>query len=79
MTNTSSSKYFIWGAGLAAIAAMIVHSILYSHHLDLHFGAITGPMSCDVSSTFNCSAVTASKYSSLLGVPIALWGLAANF
>ncbi|MES2966029.1 MAG: vitamin K epoxide reductase family protein [Bdellovibrionota bacterium] len=79
MTNSSSSKFFIWGAALFAIGAMVVHSILYSHHLDLHFGAVTGPMSCDLNSTFNCSAVTASRYSSFFGIPIALWGFAANF
>lgn len=78
-TSTSSSKFFLIGAALSAIAALIVHSILYSHHLDLHFGAVTGQAACDINSTFSCSAVAASKWSAFLGVPIALWGFVANF
>lgn len=79
MTNSSSSKFLLWGAALSAIGALVVHSILYSQHLELNFGAITGPMSCDINSTFSCSAVAASKWSNFLGIPIALWGFAANF
>lgn len=79
VTNSSSSKFFLWGAAATTIGAMVVHSILYSQHLDLHFGTITGPMTCDINSTFNCSAVTASRWSSFMGIPIALWGFAVNF
>ncbi len=57
---------------------MFVHAYLLNHHFALKFGAASGPSLCDLSSTFNCSAVSASRFAEFLGVPLALWGLTAN-
>ena len=57
---------------------MGVHGYLYSQHLDLKFGTMVGKSICDLNDTFSCSAVAASKYSEVFGIPIALLGFFAN-
>ncbi|RYZ76547.1 MAG: hypothetical protein EOP05_04705, partial [Proteobacteria bacterium] len=55
-----------------------VHGYLYSQHLALDVGQATKSM-CDINEVFSCSAVAASKFSTLFGIPVALWGFIANF
>lgn len=75
---TPPSTPFSWTAALAALFAIGIHAYLLKAHYDLHYGTLTGKLSCDISSLFSCSATSASRWSELLGVPMALWGLLAN-
>jgi protein-disulfide isomerase/uncharacterized membrane protein len=64
---------------LVLIAVAIgFHLYLAEHYYDLSFGQISEQSSCNINSKFNCDAVSASSFSSLLGVPIALWGAITN-
>lgn len=87
MTKTSAhpissqrTKTFLWLAGLSALGAVFIHIYLLSRHFALKFGDIAekGKSICDVSATFNCEAVAASRFSEFLGVPMAMWGAAFN-
>ncbi|MNK07760.1 Vitamin K epoxide reductase family protein [compost metagenome] len=63
---------------LLTLAAIGVHIYLTQHFFDLKAGASEGGALCNINEVFNCDAVTASKYSAFLGIPIALWGAATN-
>lgn len=67
-----------WLAIVSAFAAMAVHAYLVKAHYDLHYGDLAGKLICDISSKFSCSATSASRWSELFGVPVALWGFLAN-
>ncbi|HEX9781053.1 MAG TPA: vitamin K epoxide reductase family protein [bacterium] len=62
---------------LAAVLSLIglgVSAYLEYLHLGLLRGELLGGAACGVGDTLNCHAVTASRWSSLFGVPLALWG-----
>lgn len=65
-------------AGLATFAAILVHIYLASRHYALKFGEVNTQSLCNINSTFNCEAVSASRYSEFLGVPMAVWGALTN-
>jgi protein-disulfide isomerase/uncharacterized membrane protein len=77
-TPSISTRTFLWVAIAFTLLALPVHGYLLSEHFALKFGAVTSKSICDINATFNCSAVAASKYAEFLGVPMALWGFAAN-
>ncbi len=58
--------------------AMLVHVYLTKEYYAIHFGFKTGQSLCNVNSTFNCDAVSASRFSSFLNIPMALWGFVTN-
>lgn len=62
----------------AAVLAIGFHGYLLKSHYDLRYGEVTGQLLCDLSAKLSCSATSASTWSELLGVPMALWGLLAN-
>jgi protein-disulfide isomerase/uncharacterized membrane protein len=78
MKQSSSSPLFRQITWVSALAAVGFHAYLLNLHYGVHFNSSSGPAICDLSSTWNCSTTTASAYSELLGVPMALWGLLAN-
>ena len=55
------------GIGLASYLVFL--------HLGLMRGELLGGAVCGGSGTFNCHVVTASDWSSFLGMPLALWGI----
>jgi protein-disulfide isomerase/uncharacterized membrane protein len=63
---------------LFILAAIGVHVYLTLHFYGLTFGTMAGESICNLNAKFNCDTVTASSFSSLAGVPIALWGAATN-
>lgn len=67
----------LWLAAAMAVLALFVQGYLYVHHLALRSGEFT-KAACDISEKFSCSAVSASKWAEILGVPVALWGFMAN-
>jgi protein-disulfide isomerase/uncharacterized membrane protein len=78
-TQLKSSRTPFLIAMVACVLAMAVHGYLFNHHIQLKFGHGAASGICQINSTFNCDAAVASSYSELFGVPIALWGLLANF
>lgn len=64
---------------LSLIVAIFSHGYLALHYYPLHLGVAEGEAICTLSAKFNCDAVSASRFASLFGIPMAIWGLAANF
>ncbi|MEK2688824.1 vitamin K epoxide reductase/DsbA family protein [Bdellovibrio sp. GT3] len=78
MKNSSSKNMFLLVAVIATLIAIGFHTYLTQHFYAVKFGTLEGASVCNVSSTFNCDTVTASKFASFLGIPMAMWGVAAN-
>ncbi len=77
-SNSRNTKSFKLIAAGSALLAFAIHGYLLKNHYDLRYGEVTGHLLCDISDKFSCSATSASSWSELLGVPMALWGLLAN-
>jgi protein-disulfide isomerase/uncharacterized membrane protein len=71
-------KKFLAAAAVFTFAAILVHAYLAYRHYLLHMGAASEASICNLNATFNCDAVAASQYSSLMGIPLALWGAVTN-
>lgn len=78
MRNTASKKQFLLIAIFSTLIAVGFHIYLTLHYYDVKFGLDAGKSFCNVSEILNCDAVTASKFSAFLGVPMALWGAITN-
>ena len=76
--TASKSKTLFWLAFAAAAAAVLDHIYLLSEHYALRYGEASGKTLCNINDVFNCAAVSASRFSEFLGIPMALWGAAAN-
>ncbi len=72
-----NSGTYLWLAAIMAFLALIVQGYLVLQHLALQSGEYTKSL-CDINEKFDCSAVSASKYAVVFGVPVALWGFMAN-
>lgn len=68
------TKITLFGAALS----IILHAYLAFHYYPIKFGFSSGPSMCNVSATFDCDAVAASTHSAVFGIPLAVWGAAAN-
>ncbi len=77
--SKSVSKAGYWSAVALLALAVLLHSYLASKHYGLKFGFDAGNSICNVNATFNCEAVSASRYAQFLGVPMAVWGALTNF
>jgi protein-disulfide isomerase len=76
--NFSSSKSYLWASIATILLAIVDHTYLLHEHYLLRFGQIEAKSLCNINELFNCAAVSASRFSEFLGVPMALWGIAAN-
>lgn len=65
-------------AFLSTLSAVGLHGYLTSKFYALRFGALGEASACNFSDLWNCDAVSASTYSQLFGVPMAVWGLSTN-
>lgn len=63
---------------LSLLVAVAAHVYLSFHYYPLHLGFAEGEAICSFSEKFNCDSVSASRFSSLLGVPMAVWGASTN-
>jgi uncharacterized membrane protein/protein-disulfide isomerase len=66
---------------LALVGCLIsvgLHLYLVLHYYPLKLGIAAGDSMCNLSAKLNCDAVSASVYSSFLGIPMALWGAVTN-
>lgn len=57
------------------ILSFCIHAFLTKEFFDIHYGIGSSSKLCNVNQTFNCEAVTASKYSKFLGIPLSVFGL----
>lgn len=73
MNSNQSWKFYL--ALLASFAALATHFYLSKHYFELNLGLSSGSAVCNINSTFNCDTVSASKFATLFGIPMALWGL----
>lgn len=78
MTYTDRKNKFLILAILATLIAIGVHGYLTLHYYGLKFGLNAGDSFCNINDAFNCDAVAASSFSTVFGVPLALWGAATN-
>lgn len=70
------NKKNLWIA-LLSFVAVVVHAYLSKHFYGLKYGSPAESL-CNLSASFNCDTTTASSFSNLFGVPIALFGVMAN-
>ena len=68
----------LWAAAIATFIAIGVHAYLASRHYDLKFGEVNTHSLCNINATFNCEAVSASRFAEWMGVPMAVWGAFTN-
>ncbi|MCB0422814.1 MAG: thioredoxin domain-containing protein [Bdellovibrionales bacterium] len=79
MSNPTQKKSWAVGALILSLMLAIgVHTYLAFHYYDIEMGEMNSKSVCNINETFNCDAVSASEYSSLFGIPIALWGATTN-
>lgn len=68
-----------WIGLVATLAAIAVHFYLAKTHYEVKFGGGSpGSTICKVGEAFDCSAVAASRYSEVFGIPVAVFGMLAN-
>lgn len=75
MKNERTIPYVV-----SALFSLIAISALYylaSQHWALKLGMGSAESLCNLNATFNCDAVSASRFASFFGIPIALWGALA--
>ncbi len=74
MNNSNSSTVLL--VPFVCAAGAILSGISLFHHTEFIYGINSGPSFCNISSAVNCDAVNASAWSTLLGLPLAAYGLA---
>ena len=77
-SDAGPQKAWKYLALLTTLTAIGVHSYLAMLHYRLKFGSGGGDSICNINSTFNCDAVSASRFSEFFGVPMAVWGVIFN-
>jgi protein-disulfide isomerase/uncharacterized membrane protein len=70
-----SAKLLKLNVVLYLIAAAVAGYMVW-HHYELVNGEAGFASFCSINKTMNCDVVNASKYSEILGIPLATWGLA---
>lgn len=60
------------------VVAVFSHLYLTNHYYELSFGLSPEGSLCNINKQFSCDTVSASRFSSFLGLPIAAWGAATN-
>ncbi|MGZ3772312.1 MAG: vitamin K epoxide reductase/DsbA family protein [Bdellovibrio sp.] len=78
MKNIAKKNKFLNLSIISTLISVGVLAYLAQHYYALKFGAVEGSAFCNVNEVLNCDAVTASKFSSFLNVPVALWGAVTN-
>ncbi len=63
---------------MACLGSIFAHLYLTMHYYPLKFGFAAGNSICNLSAKFDCDAVAASSFSSFAGLPLSVWGMAAN-
>lgn len=71
-------KKFILMALTAIVLSVFVQGYLTLHYYPLQYGLGSAQSLCNVSATFDCNAVSASRFSAVFGIPLAAYGTAFN-
>ena len=69
--ETKSNRRLLWSIVLLSILGFVT-SLYLSYR---HFFPAIGNTICDISATISCTLVNSSAYSTLLGAPVALFGV----
>jgi protein-disulfide isomerase/uncharacterized membrane protein len=75
----ATAKRLYWVTLICTIAAIATHVYLTRHHYDFKYGGGSDGGICNISSTVNCDTTTASVYSEVAGIPVAIFGGLVNF
>ncbi|MGB8931529.1 MAG: vitamin K epoxide reductase family protein, partial [Anaeromyxobacteraceae bacterium] len=59
-------------AALLAVAGLVLSALLVRQHASAHAGIASA---CNLNEFVNCDRVATSRYSVLLGLPLAVWGI----
>src|SRR4051812_3086453 len=59
---------------MGCLLAVIALGYLALHYYPLKFGFSAGQSLCNLNAKFDCDAVSASSFSSLFDIPLAVWG-----
>jgi protein-disulfide isomerase/uncharacterized membrane protein len=75
--NPGTSSYSSLRAIIFALLLMgiAISSVALHEHVVYSEGLATGPSFCNISQHINCEAVNASEWSTILGIPIASYGI----
>ncbi len=73
-TVSHLSPWSGWVLILAAAAGLGICLYLYSFHIALIMGEIKSGLLCGSGNGLGCNSVSSSPYSSVLGIPLAVWG-----
>ena len=65
----------LWGCAFLSLLGVGLAGYLTFLHLGLLRGELLGGPACSGAGPFNCHVVTAGTWGSLLGMPLALWGV----
>ncbi len=68
-------RVVVWGVLFLSAVGFIVSVMALDQHVRYSHGLASGPSFCNISAYYNCEAVNASEWSTLLGVPIASYGM----
>lgn len=58
----------------ACLLSVLALAYLAVHYYPLKFGFAGGQSICNLNATFDCDAVSASRFAALFGIPMAVWG-----
>jgi len=70
-----SAKTWFLFLFIISLLTMATHLYLTNQHYQLKLGSASGPAICNLSATFNCDSVAASRYAHIWSIPVALLGL----
>ena len=79
--NSLNSKPRMWAFWLAIaslVGAIGVHIYLFFHHYEQKFGLEEADSLCNINEKVSCAVASASEYSELFGIPIAVLGAIIN-
>lgn len=63
-------------ATITIILAIATHAYLTNHYYPLKFGVVSqGETLCSVNEVLDCDVAATSSYSTVLGIPLSVWGL----
>lgn len=68
----------LWINLLFSLIALFLHGYLTQKFFDLQNGTSSGQSLCNLSATWNCDAVSSSRFAKFGGYPIALWALVTH-
>ncbi len=69
-----TSRRSLWVAAALAVAGLVLAGVLAREHAQAHAGIASF---CAINDYVNCDRVATSRYSVVLGVPVAVWGALA--